>query len=95
MEDILFCRQIIRPLLALFRTSDSKSLDSRTANRLKRWALRLIGFDFEIKYIKTENFGQTDALSTLIQEALQEIDPDLEKVIASLEEEERELLQTL
>ncbi|XP_011686369.1 PREDICTED: uncharacterized protein K02A2.6-like [Wasmannia auropunctata] len=80
-----------RPLLALFRTT--KGLDTRTANRLKRWALRLIGYDFEIEYVKTENFGQADALSRLIQEDRQEVDPDLEEVIASLQEEETEIFQ--
>src|SRR5436309_15970095 len=54
-----------RPLLALFKTSNTKGLDTRSANRLKRWALRLIGFDFDIEYIRTENFGQADALSRL------------------------------
>jgi len=83
-----------RLLPALFKTSNTKGLDTRIANRLK-WALRLIGFDFEIKYIKTEDFGQADALSRLIQETRQEIDPDLEEVVASLQEEETELLQII
>ncbi|RLU19986.1 hypothetical protein DMN91_008545 [Ooceraea biroi] len=70
-----------RPLLALFRTSNTKGLDTRTANRSKRWALRLIGYDFEIEYVNTEKFGQADALSRLIQEARQDaIDPDLEEL---------------
>lgn len=32
-----------RPLLALFRRSDTKGLNSRTEARLRRWALRLVG----------------------------------------------------
>ena len=85
-----------RPLLALFKTSNTKGLDTRSANRLKRWALRLIGFDFDIEYIRTENFGQADALSRLIQEVRQDSsDPDLEEVVASLQEEEEEFLQVI
>lgn len=83
-----------RPLLTLFKTSKTKGLDTRTANRLKRWALRLIGYDFEIEYINTDKFGQADALSRLIQEARQDTqDPDLEEVIATLQEVDTELQQ--
>ncbi|GAB1860863.1 RNA-directed DNA polymerase [Camponotus japonicus] len=68
-----------RPLLALFKTSNTKGLDTRTANRLKRWALRLIGYDFDIEYVNSEKFDQADALSRLIQDAKQDvIDVDLE-----------------
>jgi len=49
------------------------------------------GFDFEIEYIKTESFGQADALSRFIQEARQGIDPEMEKV-ASLQEGKTEVL---
>jgi len=55
-----------RPLLTLFKTSKTKGLDTRTANCLKRWALCLIGYDFEIEHVNTEKFEQTDALSRLI-----------------------------
>lgn len=83
-------------LLALFKTSKTKGLDTCTANRLKRWALRLIGYDFEIEYINTEKFEQADALSRLIQEARQDTrDPDLEKVIATLQEVDTELQQVV
>ncbi|EPB73411.1 reverse transcriptase [Ancylostoma ceylanicum] len=37
------------------------------ANRLMRWATMLIGYDFDIEYIKTDSFGQADGLSRLIQ----------------------------
>ncbi|KAK6764770.1 hypothetical protein RB195_024917 [Necator americanus] len=37
-----------------------------TANRLQRWKLILFGYDFEIEYQKTTEFGQADVLSRLI-----------------------------
>jgi len=82
-----------RPLLALFRTSNTKGLDTRTANRLKRWALRLIGYDFDIEYVRTDHFGYADALSRLIHETRQATDPEMEEVVASLSEIDSELQQ--
>lgn len=71
-----------------------KDLDSRTANCVKLWALRLIAFDLEIGYIRTENFGKADALSRFIHEARQDSsDSDLEEVVALLQEEKAEFLQ--
>jgi len=53
--------------LALFNTKDMKGLSERTSARLKHWALRLFGelfgYDFDIEYVKTEEFGKADALS--------------------------------
>ncbi|XP_003741771.1 uncharacterized protein LOC100906695 [Galendromus occidentalis] len=75
-----------RPLLALSRTSNTNGLQERTAARLKRWALRLVGFDFEIDYVKTEDFGHADGLSRLISETRDaNDDPDLDEVVANLE----------
>ncbi|KHJ98585.1 hypothetical protein OESDEN_01440 [Oesophagostomum dentatum] len=36
------------------------------ANRLQRWKLILLGYDFNLEYQKTTEFGQADALSRLI-----------------------------
>jgi len=55
-----------KPLLALLQPSNTKGLKPTTAARLKRWALRLLGYDFKIEYIRTQDFGQADALSRLI-----------------------------
>lgn len=53
-----------KPLLAIF--GSKKGIPVYTANRLQRWALTLLAYDFKIEYIKTTNFGQADTLSRLI-----------------------------
>ncbi|CAD5231829.1 unnamed protein product [Bursaphelenchus xylophilus] len=84
-----------RPLLTLLNPSNTKGLSDRTAARLRRWALRLIGYDFTIEYIKTDQFGQADCLSRLIQAARSDEDPELETVIASFEVLEREINEVI
>ncbi|EYC38279.1 hypothetical protein Y032_0727g1872 [Ancylostoma ceylanicum] len=37
-----------------------------TANRLQRWKLILFGYDFDLEYQKTAEFGQADVLALLI-----------------------------
>ncbi|VDL71646.1 unnamed protein product [Nippostrongylus brasiliensis] len=54
-----------KPLLAIF--GSKKGVPIHSANRLIRWATMLIGYNFEIEYIKTDSFGQADGLSRLIQ----------------------------
>src|SRR5690606_2821790 len=74
-----------RPLLALFNTSNTKGLSERTAARLRRWALRLIGYDLSIKYARTDDFGQADSFSRLIQDTRQDSsDTEMDQVIATL-----------
>ncbi|CAH8448460.1 unnamed protein product [Schistosoma curassoni] len=53
-----------KPLLAIF--GSKKGIPVYTANRLQRWAITLLGYDFKIKYQPTTDFGQADALSRLI-----------------------------
>lgn len=75
-----------RPLLALFNQTNGKRLSERTAARLRRWALRLIGYEFDIEYVRTNEFGHADALSRLIQQTRQDAqDPEFEQVIASIQ----------
>ena len=42
-----------------------KATPSLAANRLPRWALMLSQFDYNIKYRRTANHGNADALSRL------------------------------
>ena len=53
-----------QPLLAIF--GNKKGIPSYTANRLQRWALTLLAYDFKIEYCRTTSFGQADTLSRLI-----------------------------
>jgi len=53
-------------LMAIF--GNKKGIPVYTANRLQRWALQLLAYDFEIEYVKTSEFGHVDVLSCLINE---------------------------
>ncbi|CAH8528184.1 unnamed protein product [Schistosoma rodhaini] len=72
-----------KPLLAIF--GSKSGVPAHSANRLQRWALILLGYDFDIQYRRTQHFGQADALSRLISEH-STIDEDA--VIASLSTED-------
>lgn len=52
-----------KPLLSIF--GPKHGIPVMTANRLQRWALRLMGYTFNIEYRSTDNFGQADGLSRL------------------------------
>lgn len=52
------------PLLKIF--GENQGVPGHVANRLRRWALTLSAFDFEIKFIGTNEFGHADVLSRLI-----------------------------
>ncbi|CAI2736848.1 unnamed protein product [Schistosoma spindalis] len=68
-----------KPLLTIFGSKSGVPVHS--ANRLQRWALILLGYDFDIQYRRTQQFGQADALSRRISKH-HTIDEDA--VIASL-----------
>ncbi|XP_053690842.1 uncharacterized protein K02A2.6-like [Sabethes cyaneus] len=54
------------PLLRIF--GSKKGIPVYTANRLQRFALNLLLYDFDIEYIPTDKFGNTDVLSRLINQ---------------------------
>ncbi|KAK0419802.1 hypothetical protein QR680_014328 [Steinernema hermaphroditum] len=54
------------PLLKIF--GSKTGIPSYTAARLQRWATTLLGYEFNIEYRRTTEFGQADALSRLIAE---------------------------
>uniref|UniRef100_A0A914ENR5 RNA-directed DNA polymerase n=1 Tax=Acrobeloides nanus TaxID=290746 RepID=A0A914ENR5_9BILA len=63
-----------RPLLSIF--GSKKGASTHVANRLQRWAIFMLAYDFTIEYKSTHAFGHADALSRLIdgQRAAQEND---------------------
>ncbi|XP_062711283.1 uncharacterized protein K02A2.6-like [Aedes albopictus] len=72
-----------QPLLKIF--GSKKGIPLHTANRLQRWALTLLGFDFAVEYIPTDQFGHADVLSRLINNHEK---PDEEVVVAAVGIEE-------
>ncbi|XP_053968274.1 uncharacterized protein K02A2.6-like [Anastrepha ludens] len=52
-----------KPLVSIF--SPDKNLPTMTAQRIQRWAITLMGYQFQIKYRKTTNHANADTLSRL------------------------------
>jgi len=71
-----------KPLLAIF--GGKSGIPHTTANRLQRWATKLLGYDFIIEHKATTDFGKADALSRLIAE---QTTPDDTYVIAAVHTE--------
>ena len=67
------------PLLRIF--GSKKGIPVYTANRLQRFALTLLLYDFTIEYVPTDKFGNADVLSRLIN---QHARPEEDYVIASI-----------
>ncbi|XP_055633543.1 uncharacterized protein K02A2.6-like [Toxorhynchites rutilus septentrionalis] len=72
-----------QPLLRIF--GSKKGIPVHTANRLQRWTLTLLGYDFNIEYVSTQDFGYADVLSRLISNHPK---PDEEAVIAMVRVED-------
>jgi len=53
-----------KPLLAIFGRKTGIAVHQ--ANRLQRWAIQLLAYDFEISFVNTKSFGYADVLSRLI-----------------------------
>ncbi|EFP11683.1 hypothetical protein CRE_27751 [Caenorhabditis remanei] len=54
-----------KPLLAIF--GDNKDLPVHSQNRLVRWAITLLSYNFDISYVSTAKFAKADWLSRMIQ----------------------------
>ncbi|XP_055604914.1 uncharacterized protein K02A2.6-like [Uranotaenia lowii] len=67
------------PLLRIF--GSKSGIPVYTANRLQRWALQLLLYDFHIVYVNTEKFGNADVLSRLIGNHAK---PDEDFIVASI-----------
>ncbi|CAF1353158.1 unnamed protein product [Rotaria sordida] len=60
------------------------------ANRLQRWAIRLMDYTYDIEYCSTKNFGQSDRLSFLLigsGTSFDKQDPSEVHLIASIQQE--------
>ncbi|BHF72892.1 hypothetical protein SprV_0401596300 [Sparganum proliferum] len=68
-----------KPLLSIF--GSKKGIPVYSASRLQRWATILLGSDFDIRYCRTTDFGQADALSRLISN---QQEPEEDTVIATI-----------
>lgn len=64
----LFGRQFVlrsdhKPLSYIF--GEKRGIPQTAASRLQRWAVRLLGYDFKIEFVKSLDNGPADALSRL------------------------------
>lgn len=73
-----------KPLLAIF--GSKKGIPVFTANRLQRWAVILLSYNFNIRFINTESFSYVDFLSRLINN---ESKLDQEFIVASIKLEKQ------
>lgn len=71
-------------LLAIF--GNKKGIPVYTANRLQRWAVNLLAYDFSIEYVNTESFAYVDTLSRLINQNTSDED---EYVLAAVKIEQQ------
>jgi hypothetical protein len=77
-----------KPLITIF--GPKKGIPTTSANRLQRWAIRLMGYTYNIEYCSTNNFGQADGLSRLPigpDTTFDKQDPDEIHVINSIQQE--------
>ena len=53
-----------KPLLTIF--GSKKGIPTHTANRLQRWSIILLNYNFKMEYVSSKNIGHADGLSRLI-----------------------------
>ncbi|BHF57618.1 hypothetical protein SprV_0100056000 [Sparganum proliferum] len=68
-------------VVAADASNHGKGISVYSAGRLQRWATILLGYDFDIRYCRTTDFGQADALSRLISN---QQEPEEDTVIAAI-----------
>ncbi|XP_046810608.1 uncharacterized protein K02A2.6-like [Lucilia cuprina] len=71
-----------KQLLAIF--GSRKGIPVHSASRLQRWALTMMTYNFDIEYVKTDDFGNVDMLSRLLP-SMQPEDEDFVIACATLE----------
>ena len=71
-----------KPLLTIF--GSKKGVPTHTANRLQRWSIILLNYNFKMEYISSKNIGHADGLSRLIRKCAEPLE---DTVIAALREE--------
>ncbi|VDL92054.1 unnamed protein product [Schistocephalus solidus] len=71
--------KVHKRLLSIFGTK--KGIPVYSASRIQRWATILLGYDLDIRYCHTTDFGQADALSRLI---CNHHEPEEDTIIASI-----------
>ncbi|CAF1528162.1 unnamed protein product [Rotaria sordida] len=65
-------------------------IPTTSANRLQRWAIRLMDYTYDIEYCSTKNFGQSDGFSCLLigsGTSFDKQDPSEVHLIASIQQE--------
>ena len=68
-----------KPLLTIF--GSKKGIPTHTANRLQRWSIILLNYNFKMEYISSKNIGHADGLSRLILKCAEPLE---DTVIAAL-----------
>lgn len=71
-----------KPLLTIF--GSKKGIPTHTANRLQRWAVTLLNYQFKMEHVSSKKLGHADALSRLIPKRSESFE---ETVIAALKDE--------
>ena len=71
-----------KPLLTIF--GSKKGIPTHTANRLQRWAVTLLNYQFKMEHVSSKKLGHADALSRLIPKYQESFE---ETVIAALKDE--------
>ena len=71
-----------KPLLTIF--GSKKGIPTHTANRLQRWSIILLNYNFKMEYISSKNIGHADGQSRLIRKCAEPLE---DTVIAALREE--------